>query len=115
MLRKSCCRKTCHHGNLAHHELQRTIVINIRFVEFFAHVIDRLNPYAVDAYDGINLNPLEVVFIKVKGFMLQADWTAPKASQTYDRWLSHKVSMGHSCLATCCIRPSALSQRVNGS
>ncbi|KAL3131963.1 hypothetical protein ABBQ38_007659 [Trebouxia sp. C0009 RCD-2024] len=46
-----------------------------------------LNPYAVDAYDGINLNPLEVVFVKVKSFLLQADWTAPKMSQTYDRWL----------------------------
>ena len=52
----------------------------------------RLNPYAVDAYDGINLNPLEVVFIKVKSFLLQADWTAPKMSQTYDRWSSFKVS-----------------------
>ena len=60
---------------------------------------DRLNPYAVEAYDGINLNPLEVVFIKVKGFLLQADWTAPKTSQTYDRWLSHQVSLLHLCLS----------------
>ena len=51
----------------------------------------RLNPYAVDAYDGINLNPLEVVFVKVKSFLLQAKWTAPVISQTYDRWASHEV------------------------
>lgn len=51
----------------------------------------RLNPYAVDAYDGVNLNPLEVVFIKVKSFLLQADWPAPKTSQTYDRWRTFKV------------------------
>ncbi len=51
----------------------------------------RLNPYAVDAYDGVNLNPLEVVFIKVKSFLLQADWPAPKMSQTYDRWSTFKV------------------------
>ncbi|KAL3163355.1 hypothetical protein ABBQ32_009744 [Trebouxia sp. C0010 RCD-2024] len=57
-----------------------------------------LNPYAVDAYDGINLNPLEVVFVKVKSFLLQADWTAPKMSQTYDRWLSHQVFLSISCL-----------------
>lgn len=61
----------------------------------FPIAADRLNPYAVDAYDGINLNPLEVVFVKVKGFLLQADWSAPKTSQTYDRWLSHQVSLLH--------------------
>ena len=58
---------------------------------------DRLNPYAVDAYDGINLNPLEVVFVKVKSFLLQADWKAPKMSQTYDRWLSHQVFLSIFC------------------
>ena len=53
----------------------------------------RLNPYAVDAYDGVNLHPLEVLFVKVKAFMLQAAWTAPVTSQVYDRWSSHKVSL----------------------
>lgn len=52
----------------------------------------RLNPYAVDAYDGVNLNPLEVVFVKVKSFLLQGTWTSPVTSQTYDRWKSHEVS-----------------------
>ena len=56
-------------------------------------VTDRLDPHGVDVYDGINLNPLEVVFVKVKVSMLQADWAAPKASQTHDRWLSHQVSL----------------------
>lgn len=74
---------------------------------------DRLNPYAVDAYDGINLNPLEVVFVKVKGFLLQADWTAPRMSQTYDRWLSHQVFLLLCCLLviatlTCYVRSAEL-------
>ena len=55
-------------------------------------LVRRLNPYAVDAYDGVNLHPLEVLFVKVKTFMLQAAWTAPVTSQAYDRWSSHKVN-----------------------
>jgi len=51
----------------------------------------RLNPYKMDMYDGINLSPLEVVFVKLKDYMLQADWTTPKTSQTYDMWRSHEV------------------------
>lgn len=51
----------------------------------------RLNPYARDAYDGINLNPLETVFVKVKSFLLQAGWPSPVMSQTYDRWSSFEV------------------------
>lgn len=61
----------------------------------YAHytVVGRLSPDGINAYDGINLNPLEVFFTQVKVAMLQADWTAPKATQTYDRWLSHKVDL----------------------
>ena len=73
--------------------------------EDFSPAAHRLNPYAVDAYDGVNLNPLEVVFVKVKGFLLQTDWPAPKISQTYDRWLSHQVGLhafaGHHLVWSC--------------
>ena len=68
-------------------------VVKTSHVKIVPFAAVRLNPYAVDAYDGINLNPLEVVFVKVKGFVLQSDWPAPKTSQTYDRWLSHQVSL----------------------
>ena len=32
------------------------------------------NPIQQNFYDGINADPLEVLFIKVKGSMLQAGW-----------------------------------------
>ena len=54
----------------------------------------RLNPYAEYAYDGITLNPLEVVFVKVKDFTLDIDWTSPLMAATYDRWLSFQVILG---------------------
>ena len=48
----------------------------------------RLNPYAEFAYDGLALNPLEVLFVKVKAFQLQTDWTSAMMATTYDRWSS---------------------------
>ena len=33
-----------------------------------------LNPYADFAYDGLHLNPMEVVFVKVKRFQQEANW-----------------------------------------
>ena len=54
----------------------------------------RLNPYAEYAYDGIYLNPMEVLFVKVKGFTIDGDWTSPKMAATYDRWISQQVSSG---------------------
>lgn len=51
----------------------------------------RLNPYAEYAYDGITLNPMEVIFPKVKGFTLDGEWTTPRMAATYDRWMSHQV------------------------
>ena len=59
----------------------------------------RLNPYAEFAYDGIVLNPMEVVFVKVKNFAVDARWTTPHTAVTYDHWMSVKVYM----LATCLI------------
>ena len=51
-----------------------------------------MNPYAEMAYDGVDLNPMEVLFVKVKTFLLQAAWVAPTWAQTYDRWLTRQVS-----------------------
>ena len=51
----------------------------------------RLNPYAEYAYDGIYLNPMEVLFVKIKGFTIDGDWTSPKMAATYDRWISQQV------------------------
>ena len=48
----------------------------------------RLNPYAEFAYDGLLLNPLEVLFVKVKAFQMQTDWMSALMARTYDRWLS---------------------------
>ena len=50
-----------------------------------------INPYAEMAYDGVDLNPMEVLFVKVKSFLLQAAWVAPTWAQTYDRWLTRQV------------------------
>ena len=50
-----------------------------------------MNPYAEMAYDGVDLNPMEVLFVKVKTFLLQAAWVAPTWAQTYDRWLTRQV------------------------
>ena len=50
-----------------------------------------MNPYAEHAYDGIDLNPFEVIFVKVKGHFLWADWTTSTAAVVYDRWNSEKV------------------------
>ena len=51
-----------------------------------------MNPYAEMAYDGVDLNPIEVLFVKVKTFLLQAAWVAPTWAQTYDRWLTRQVN-----------------------
>ncbi|EIE24703.1 hypothetical protein COCSUDRAFT_14419 [Coccomyxa subellipsoidea C-169] len=53
-----------------------------------------LNPYAEFAYDGLVLNPLEVLFVKVKGFQMQGGWLSAQMASTYDRWLSSNVAEG---------------------
>ena len=47
-----------------------------------------LNPYAEWMYDGINLSPFEVIFVKVKDYLLQANWTAATAASRYSHWVS---------------------------
>lgn len=54
----------------------------------WAAVARRLNPYAEYAYDGLLLNPLEVLFVKVKGFQVQTDWVSAIMATTYDRWVT---------------------------
>ena len=61
------------------------------FSQGTADVACRLNPYAEYAYDGLALNPLEVMFVKVKGFQLQADWASAQLASTYQRWLASRV------------------------
>ena len=56
----------------------------------------RLNPYAEFAYDGLLLNPLEVLFVKVKGFQVQNDWMSAMMATTYDRWLSEVLTFPYS-------------------
>jgi hypothetical protein len=51
----------------------------------------RLNPYAEYAYDGLALNPLEVMFVKVKGFQVQGQWASAHLAATYQRWLESNV------------------------
>jgi len=57
-------------------------------VQDILSLVCRLNPYAEFAYDGLLLNPLEVLFVKVKGFQVHIDWMSAMMATTYDRWLS---------------------------
>ncbi|KAK9835058.1 hypothetical protein WJX81_007588 [Elliptochloris bilobata] len=50
-----------------------------------------LNPYAEHTYDGVPLNPLEVMFVKVKDFQLEGDWMSTHLAATYGRWLEAQV------------------------
>ena len=65
----------------------------------------RQNPYSDFAYDGVMINPFEVLFVKVKGYQLESDWIASKMAATYDRWkrseVCHTVSARHECLSGC--------------
>ena len=54
-------------------------------------VLSRQNPYADFAYDGVMINPFEVLFVKVKGFHLESDWITSKMAVTYDAWKQTKV------------------------
>ena len=54
-----------------------------------------LNPYADFAYDGLLLDPMEVVFVKVKRFQLEANWGSARLAAAYSRWMDQKVSVLH--------------------
>lgn len=48
---------------------------------------DGANPYGEYYYDGISLNPYEVVFVKVKGDMVQSGWSYAMYAKKYEQWL----------------------------
>ncbi|BDA51685.1 hypothetical protein COCOBI_19-2410 [Coccomyxa sp. Obi] len=54
----------------------------------------RLNPYAEYAYDGIGLNPMEVLFVKVKDFQREGEWETTRMAITYDRWIASQGQVG---------------------
>ena len=60
-----------------------------------------LNPYADFAYDGLLLNPMEVVFVKVKRFQQEANWGSARLAAVYSRWMDQEVNIVHSF--PCCI------------
>ena len=46
----------------------------------------RTNPTSEFSYDGIQITPLEVLFVKVKSFQLESEWVSTQLAVTYDRW-----------------------------
>ena len=54
--------------------------------------ICRQNPYADFAYDGVMINPFEVLFVKVKSYQRDSDWITSKMAVTYDRWRRSEVT-----------------------
>ncbi len=50
-----------------------------------------MNPYGENYYDGISLNPFEVMFVKVKGVLLQNDWSYARVAKKYDEWMTMQV------------------------
>ena len=59
-----------------------------------------LNPYADFAYDGLLLNPMEVVFVKVKRFQQEANWGSARLANAYSRWMEQEVRA--ELLLQCC-------------
>lgn len=49
-----------------------------------------LNPYAEHMYDGIDVSPFEVMFVKFKEFLLEANWTVAMQSKKYSEWSMHE-------------------------
>jgi hypothetical protein len=54
----------------------------------------RLNPYAEHMYDGIDLSPFEILFVKLKEFLLEANWTTAAQGKKYSQWSLDRVSLG---------------------
>ena len=44
------------------------------------------SPYAENHYDGLSIEPLEAVFVKVKSFLLDLQWTGPSKAVKFDQW-----------------------------
>ena len=58
---------------------------------FFRAAVRRVNPYADMSYDGVVLNPLEVLFVKIKAFQLDSNWVSTRLATTYARWAHDQV------------------------
>ena len=50
-----------------------------------------LNPYADQLNDGTSLNPMEVIFVKFKQHMQEAEWAMAEMTAVYSRWLEAQV------------------------
>ena len=44
------------------------------------------SPYAENHYDGLSIEPLEAVFVKVKSYLLDLQWTGPSKAVKFDEW-----------------------------
>ena len=58
----------------------------------------RVNPYGEHYYDGISLNPFEVLFVKTKGVLLGNDWSYSTLATKYDQWMAAQVCSLHQTL-----------------
>jgi hypothetical protein len=50
------------------------------------------SPYAEHHYDGLSVEPLEVVFVKVKSYLLNLQWTGPQKAVKFDEWRTAQLS-----------------------
>lgn len=44
-------------------------------------------------YDGITINPFEVMFVKVKEVLLERGWMYATHARQYDSWLTQQVCL----------------------
>ncbi|KAI3431515.1 hypothetical protein D9Q98_004565 [Chlorella vulgaris] len=52
-----------------------------------------INPYAEYMYDGVNISPFEVMFVKVKEFLLEAGWMTASSAKKYTAWVRHETNL----------------------
>ena len=45
-------------------------------------------------YDGIDLSPFEIMFVKLKEFLLEANWTTAAQGKKYSQWSTDRVGGG---------------------
>ena len=51
-----------------------------------APIFCRMSPYGEPFYDGISLEAMEVMFVKVKERFLEMKWSYAMHAQHYDKW-----------------------------
>ena len=51
-----------------------------------APILCRMSPYGEPFYDGISLEAMEVMFVKVKERFLEMKWSYAMHAQHYDKW-----------------------------